>query len=59
MLDNADFKSETRYMTVMNIVDGMLGAGLITESERGKINTLMLEKHRPVIGMLLAGKPLV
>ena len=59
MLDHADFEAETRYMIVMNIADGMLGAGLITESERGEISALMLEKHRPVIGTLLAGKPLV
>ena len=59
MLDSMDFKSETRYMTVMNIADGMLSAGLITDSERGKISALMLKKHRPVIGSLLAGKPLV
>ncbi len=59
MFDSADFEAETRYMTVMNIADGMLGAGLITESELSETNTLMLEKYRPVISTLLSGKALV
>ena len=59
MFDSADFEAETRYMTVMKTARGMLGAGLVTESELSKINTLMLEKYRPVISTLLAGKALV
>ena len=59
MINESDFRAEVGYRTVMNITDRMLEAGLITGEERGIIDTIMLEKYRPVLGMLLSGKPLI
>ena len=59
MINESDFRAEVGYRTVMNIADRMLEAGLITGEERGIIDTIMLEKYRPVLGMLLSGKPLI
>ena len=59
MINESDFRAEVSYRTVMNIADRMLEAGLITGEERGIIDTIMLEKYRPVLGMLLSGKPLI
>ncbi len=59
MINESDFRAEVSYRTVMNITDRMLEAGLITGEERGIIDTIMLEKYRPVLGMLLSGKPLI
>lgn len=59
MINESDFRAEVSYRTVMNITARMLEAGLITGEERGIIDTIMLEKYRPVLGMLLSGKPLI
>lgn len=59
MINESDFRAEVGYRTVMNIADRMLETGLITGEERGIIDTIMLEKYRPVLGMLLSGKPLI
>ena len=59
MINDADFQNEVSYRTVMKIAGDMLDAGVISESERKMINMIMLKKYRPVIGMLLAGKPLI
>ena len=55
MINESDFRAEVGYRTVMNIADRMLETGLITGEERGIIDT----KYRPVLGMLLSGKPLI
>ena len=59
MINEFDFRAEVGYRTVMNIADRMLETGLITGEERGIIDTIILEKYRPVLGMLLSGKPLI
>lgn len=59
MINESDFRAEVGYRTVMNIADRMLETGLITGEERGIIDTIILEKYRPVLGMLLSGKPLI
>ena len=59
MNKKAEYEKELHYRTVMNLADEMLAAGLITEGERGIIDTIMLEKYRPTLGMLLSGKPLI
>ena len=59
MINDADFQNEVSYRAVMKITDDMLDAGLISESERGIIDTIMLKKYRPILGMLLSGKPLI
>lgn len=59
MISNADLYNEVRYRTTMRIADEMLAAGVISESERMKIDTMMLKKYRPTLGTLLSGKPLI
>ena len=59
MISDADFQNEVRYRTVMKIAGEMLAAGIISESERKTIDAIMLEKYRPILSMLLSGKPLI
>ena len=59
MSSDADFQNEVSYRAVMKIADDMLAAGLISESERESIDTIMLKKYRPILGMLLSGKDLM
>ena len=59
MNKKAEYEKELHYHTIMSLADEMLAAGLITEGERGIIDTIMLEKYRPTLGMLLSGKPLI
>lgn len=59
IISESDFQAEVRCAAVMNIVGRMLETGLITEEEREMINTIMLEKYRPMLSMLLSGKPLI
>ena len=40
------------------VARAMLEEGAITGEEYRQIDTMLLEKHRPVLGTLLAGKPL-
>ncbi len=40
------------------VARSMLEEGAITEEEYRQIDTILLKKHRPILGTLLAGKPL-
>ena len=48
------FNAEKLYQATMAIAKSMLTKGLITAEEYAIIDTKMLEKYRPVFGMLLA-----
>ena len=48
------FEREKLYQATMNVFDGMLKKGLITEEQYAIINTKMLEKYRPLLGTLFA-----
>ena len=47
------FNAEKLYRATMAIAKSMLTKGLITSEEYAIIDTEMLEKYRPLFGMLL------
>ena len=53
-----EFRAELRYRMSLSVARSMLEEGAITEEEYREIDTILLKKHRPVLGTLLAGKPL-
>ena len=52
------FRAEKLYQTTMNIARRMLSQGLISEEEYCQIDTIFLEKYRPVFGTLCSAMPL-
>ncbi|MCD8096420.1 MAG: hypothetical protein LUE12_09925 [Ruminococcus sp.] len=49
-----EFKNEKLYQTTMHLVRKMLSEGIISEEEYCKIDTIFLEKYRPVFGTLFS-----
>ena len=46
--------NEKLYQVTMSMVRKMLAEGLITEEEYRQIDTMFLEKYRPVFGTLFS-----
>ena len=57
-MSEVEFRAELRYRMSLAVARAMLEEGAITDEEYSEIDTMLLEKHRPVLGTLLAGKPL-
>lgn len=57
-MSEGEFRAELRYRMSLAVARAMLEEGAITREEYRQIDTMLLEKHRPVLGTLLAGKPL-
>ncbi len=57
-MDSEEFKAELLYRVSLSVVRGMREQGLLTETEYHQLDTLLLKQCHPVIGTLLAGKPL-
>lgn len=57
-MDNSDFNNEMNYGITMSYVKKLKKAGIITDDEYNKIDTIMLQKYRPILGRLLSGKTL-
>ncbi len=53
-----EFRAELRYRMSLSVARAMLEEGAITGEEYSEIDTILLQKHRPILGTLLAGKPL-
>ncbi len=53
------FRAERLYLMSLSIAKSMLQKGVISEDEYSEIDTILLEKYRPTLGTLLAGKPLI
>lgn len=51
-----EFEAELRYLATLSEAKSMLKEGLILPEEYDRIDTALLEKYRPVLGLLLAGK---
>lgn len=49
-----EFKNEKLYQTTMSVAKKMLSDGLITEEEYRQIDTIFIEKYRPVFGTLFS-----
>ena len=46
------FRREKLYQATMTITRDMSRRGLLTEEEMRKIDTIMLEKYKPILGNL-------
>lgn len=53
-----EFGAELRYRMSLAVARAMLEKGVVTREEYREIDAMLLKKHRPVLGTLLAGKTL-
>ena len=53
-MSNEMFKKEKLYQCTMSMVRNMLKSGFITADEYTLIDTIMLEKYKPIIGTLFS-----
>ena len=58
-MDEKEFEAEKLYYISMSIAKSMCEKGIIDEEVLAIIDTKLLEKYRPISGILLAGKPLL
>ena len=57
-MSEKEFQAELRYRMSLSVARSLFEEGAITEEEYSEIDTILLKKHRPFLGTLLAGKPL-
>ena len=57
-MSEEEFRAELRYRMSLSVARAMLEEGAITGEEYSEIDTILLQKHRPILGTLLAGKTL-
>ena len=57
-MSDKEFKSEMNYQVTMSYVRQLRKNGTVTEDEYREIDTIMLKKYRPVLGILLSGNSL-
>jgi hypothetical protein len=55
-MNNDALKREAKYESRMAVARTMLKNGIITKEEYCRIDTIFLEKYRPLLGELRAGK---
>ena len=58
-MDKEQFRAERLYQISLSIAKSMLEKGTISEEEYTQIDTILLEKYRPILGTLLSGNPLI
>lgn len=58
IMDKKQFRTEKMYRISLSVAKSMLEKGIISKEEYSEIDTILLEKYRPALGTLLAGKPL-
>lgn len=58
-MNDTDFEREKAYQTTMSLVRQLRKNGTFTDEDYRRIDTMMLEKYRPILGTLLSGKPLI
>lgn len=49
-----EFRNEKMYQATMSIARKMLKEGIVSEEEYRQIDTIFLEKYKPVFGTLLS-----
>lgn len=57
-MTDEQFRNEKLYQATMSMARQMLSQGLISREEYRQIDTIFLEKYRPVFGTLFSGIPL-
>ena len=53
-MSSSEFHNEKLYQATMSMARKMLHDGLISEEEYRQIDTIFLEKYRPVFGTLFS-----
>lgn len=53
-MSKEEFRNEKLYQTTMHLVRKMVGEGIISEEEYRQIDTIFLEKYKPVFGTLFS-----
>ena len=53
-MSKEQMRQEKLYQVTMSMVRRMLAEGLITEKEYSQIDTMFLEKYRPLFGTLFS-----
>ena len=59
IMNDEDFNNEMHYHLTMHYVRQLKRDGAISDEEYQEIDEMLLKKHRPIIGTLLAGKSLL
>ena len=54
-MNQDDFNRERLYQTTVAIAKTLLDRNLITKDDFSKINKMMLEKYKPLLGSLSGG----
>ena len=49
-----EFRNEKLYQTTMHLARKMLEEGVVSEEEYRRIDTIFLEKYKPVFGTLFS-----
>lgn len=57
-MSGEEFESELMYRMSLSVAKSMLKKGLVTEDEYRQIDTILIKKHRPLLGTLLSENPL-
>ena len=57
-VDKEQFKAERLYLMSLSVAKSMLQKGVISEKEYREMDAILLVGYRPILGTLLAGKPL-
>lgn len=55
---NEEWNNEFQYQLTMSLVRRLKENGTISDNEYKQIDTIMLEKYKPILGTLLSGNPL-
>ena len=53
-MSKEEFRNEKLYQTTMHLVRKMVGEDIISEEEYRQIDTIFLEKYKPVFGTLFS-----
>ena len=53
-MSKEEFRNEKLYQSTMHLARKMLEEGIISEEEYRQIDTIFLEKYKPVFGTLLS-----
>lgn len=54
MMSKEEFRNEKLYQTTMHLAKKMLEEGVVSEEEYRRIDTIFLEKYKPVFGTLFS-----
>ncbi len=56
VVNKEQFRAEKLYRMSLSVAKSMLDEGIISKDELGNIDEMLLQKYRPVLGMLLSGR---